>query len=139
MPESMRADALQTAKQQVYNVAQHADDPAYIFAANGTEKIGDTEAAVLNISGDGATFRWLVNPANGELLEAISEVSGRQGPTQRTITYSDWKMVDGVNLYNTRTIAEGGNVVAKDAIKSWTVNPPVDPKTFEKPAQAPAQ
>lgn len=139
MPESMRADAMQTAKQQVYNVAQHAEDPAYIFAANGTEKVGDTEAAVLSISGDGAAFRWLVNPATGALLEAISEVSSRQGPTERTITFSDWKMVDGVNLYNTRTISEGGNVVAKDAIKSWTVNPPVDPKTFEKPAQTPAQ
>lgn len=139
MPESMRADALQTAKQQVYNVAQHAEDPAYVFAANGTEKVGNTEAAVLNIAGDGANFRWLVNPATGELLEAISEVNGRQGPTERTITFSDWKMVDGVNLYNTRTISEGGTVVAKDTIKSWTVNPPIDPKTFEKPAQTPAQ
>jgi hypothetical protein len=139
MPESMRADALQTAKQQVYNVAQHAEDPGYVFAADGTEKIGNTEAAVLNISGDGAAFRWLVNPATGELVEAISEVNGgRQGPTERTITFSDWKMVDGVNLYNMRTISEGGAVVAKDAIKSWTVNPTVDPKTFEKPAQTPA-
>jgi zinc protease len=139
MPESMRADALQTAKQQVYNVAQHAEDPGYVFAADGTEKIGNTEAAVLNISGDGAAFRWLVNPATGELIEAISEVNGgRQGPTERTITFSDWKMVDGVNLYNMRTISEGGAVVAKDAIKSWTVNPTVDPKTFEKPAQTPA-
>ena len=134
MPESMRADALQTAKQQVYNVAQHAEDPAYVFAADGTEKVGNTEAAVLRISGDGGTFRWLVNPATGELLEAIGEVSGRQGPTERTIQFSDWKTVEGVNFYNQRTVSEGGNVVAKDAIKSWTVNPPVDPKTFEKPA-----
>jgi hypothetical protein len=47
--------------------------------------------------------------------------------------------VDGVNFYNQRTVSEGGNVVAKDAIKSWTVNPPVDPKSFEKPAGAPPQ
>jgi zinc protease len=139
MPESMRADALQTAKQQVYNVAQHADDPAYVFAADGTQKVGDAEAAVLSISGDGGTFRWLVNPATGELLEAISEVSGRQGPTERTIQFSDWKTVDGLNLYSQRTITEGGNVVAKDTIKSWTVNPPVDPKTFEKPAESSTQ
>ena len=135
MPSSVRADALKTAKQQVYNVAQHADDPAYIFAADGTEKVGSTEAAVLNISGDGTNFRWVVNPATGELLEAISEVTGRQGPTERVIQFSDWKTVDGVNFYNQRTVSDGGTVVAKDTIKSWTVNPPVDPKMFEKPAQ----
>ncbi len=135
MPPSMRADALQTAKQQVYNVAKRADDAAYVFAAGGTQKVGDVDAAVLNISGDGSSFRWLVNPATGELLEAISEVTGRQGPTERTITFSDWKQVDGVNFYNQRTVSEGGSVVAKDTIKSWTVNPTVDPKMFEKPAQ----
>ncbi|HEU5404303.1 MAG TPA: pitrilysin family protein [Terriglobales bacterium] len=135
MPSSMRADALQTAKQQVYNVAQHADDPAYVFAANGTEKVGNVDAAVLSIAGDGSAFRWLVNPSTGELLEAVSEVNGRQGPTERTITFSDWKTVDGVKFYNQRTVSEGGSVVAKDTIKSWTVNPPVDPKMFEKPAQ----
>lgn len=133
MPSSMRADALQTAKQQVYNVAQHADDPAYIFAAGDTQKVGNIDAAVLNISGDGSSVRWLVNPATGELLEAISEVTGRQGPTERTITFSEWKPVDGVNFYNQRTVSEAGTVVAKDTIKSWTVNPTVDPKTFEKP------
>jgi zinc protease len=133
MPESMRADAMQTAKQQVYNIAQHGGDTAYVFAADGTDKVGNTEAAVLNISGDGTTLRWLVNPATGELLKAISQVTGRQGPTERTIQFSDWKTVDGVNLYYLRTVSEGGAVVAKDAIKSWTVNPPVDPKMFEKP------
>lgn len=135
MPSSVRADALKTARQQIYNVAQHADDPGYIFAAGGTEKVGDVEAAVLNISGDASNFRWLVNPATGELLEAISEVTGRQGPTERVIQFSDWKTVDGVNFYNQRTVSDGGTVVAKDAIKSWTVNPPVDPKMFEKPGQ----
>ena len=135
MPQSMRADALQTTRQQVYNVAKHADDPAYIFTADGTEKIGNTEAAVLNISGEGSTFQWLVNPATGELLEQISEATGRQGPTKRTIQFSDWKAIDGVNFYNQRTVSEGGEVVAKDAIKSWTINPQVDPKLFEKPKQ----
>jgi len=139
MPVSMRADALQTAKQQVYNVAQHADDPGYVFAAGGTQKVGDIDATVLNISGDGSSFRWLVNPTTGELLEAISEVTGREGPTERTITFSDWKPIDGVKFYNQRTVSEGGSVVAKDTIKSWTVNPTVDPKLFEKPAQNSAQ
>ena len=135
MPSSMRADAVQTTRQQVYNLAQHAEDPKYAFAATGTEKVGTVDAAVLQISGDGSTVRWLVNPATGELLQAISDATGQQGPTKRVIQFGDWKNVDGINFYNQRTVSENGNVVAKDTIKTWTINPTVDPKMFEKPAQ----
>jgi hypothetical protein len=135
MPSSMRADAVQTTRQQVYNLAQHAEDPKYAFAATGTEKVGTVDAAVLQISGDGSTVRWLVNPTTGELLQAISDATGQQGPTKRVIQFGDWKNVDGINFYNQRTVSENGNVVAKDTIKTWTINPTVDPKMFEKPAQ----
>jgi zinc protease len=135
LPSSVRADALQTAKQQVHNLAQHVDDAAYTFAADGTEKVGNTDAAVLRISGDGSSVRWLVNPATGELLETVTDAMGQGGPTKRTVTFSDWKSVDGVNFYNQRTVSEGGELVAKDLIKAWIVNPAIDPKIFEKPAQ----
>jgi predicted Zn-dependent peptidase len=135
MPASIRADAVQTTKQQVYNLAQHVSDPNYVFAAEGTQKLGSTEAAVLNISGEGVSVRWYVNPATGELLQAESQATGQRGPTKRISQFSDWKTVDGVNFYTARTVVEGDQVVAKDAIATWTINPPIDPKQFEKPAQ----
>jgi len=135
MPSSIRADAVQTTKQQVYNLAQHFEDPSFVLFADGTEKVGGADAAVLTISGDNSTVRWFVNPTTGELLQSESNATGQSGPTKRIMQFSDWKNVDGVNFYNQRTVSENGQVIAKDAIKSWTINPTVDPKQFEKPAQ----
>jgi zinc protease len=135
MPASIRADAVQTTKQQVYNLAQHLEDPNFVVAGGGTEKVGDTEATVLTISGDDTMVRWFVNPATGELLQSESTATGQSGPTKRVMQFGDWKTVDGINFYNQRVVNEDGKEIAKDEIKSWTINPPVDPKSFEKPAQ----
>ncbi len=135
MPSSVRSDAMRTTRQQIYNLAQHIDDPKYVSAAGGTEKVGDVEAAVLNISGDGNTVQWFVNPATGELLQASAEANSPEGPTTQTMQFSGWKLVDGINFYTQRTVSENGKVVAKDAIKSWAVNPTINPAVFEKTAQ----
>jgi zinc protease len=135
MPASIRTDAVQTTKQQVYNLAQHMNDPNWVVFAEGKQKVGDAEAAVLTISGDNSTVRWFVNPATGELLQSESNAIGQSGPTKRVMQFGDWKNVDGVNFYNQRTVSENGQVIAKDEIKTWTINPTVDPKQFEKPTQ----
>ena len=134
LPPSYRADAQQTVKRDIYNIAQHADDASYVFAANGTEKVGDKDAAVLDISGGGTQTRWLVDPATGQLLQTVSNSQGQAGPTVRTANLSSWKPVDGINFYSQREISEGGKVVVKDTIKQWTINPQVDPAIFDKPA-----
>lgn len=135
MPPSVRSDVQQTTRRDIYNIAQHADDPSYVFAADGTEKVANTEATVLKISGGGTTVKWLVDPATGQILKTVSEGMGQQGPTERESLLSEWKKIDGVNFYGQRTVNEGGQVMAKDTVKSWTVNPPVDPKVFEKTSQ----
>lgn len=135
LPPSARDDAHQTVKRDLFNIAQHADDSSYTFAADGTEKVGDVNATVLEISGGGTKTKWLVNPANGELLRTVNNSVGQSGPTVRTTDLSGWKMIDGINLYSQRTVSEDGKVIVKDTVKEWTVNPQVDPKIFEKPAQ----
>lgn len=135
LPPSMREDAQQTVRRDIYNIAQNVDNPSYAFVADGTEKIGETTASILDISGGGMETRWLVDPSSGKLLRTINNSIGQSGPTVRTMDLSDWKTVDGVNFYTQRTVSENGKAVAKDTIKEWTVNPQVDPKIFEKPGQ----
>lgn len=135
LPPSMRDDAQQTVKRDIYNIAQNVDNPSYAFIANGTEKIGNTTASILDISGGGTETRWFIDPANGQLLRTVNNSVGQSGPTIRTMDLSDWKMVDGINFYTQRTVSENGKVMAKDTVKEWTVNPQVDPKMFEKPGQ----
>jgi hypothetical protein len=58
---------------------------------------------------------------------------------QRTIEYSDWKQVDGVNIPFKAVILEGGKQVGMDQAKSIEVNPKIDPKLFDKPSEGPPQ
>lgn len=133
LPPSYRSDAQQTIQRDIYNLAQHAEDPAYSFSAGGTEKIGDVDAGILDIAGPGFKSRWFVNPATGQILRTSNDAVGPTGPTTRIIDLSDWKVTDGINYYTQRTVSEGGKVVVKDTVKNITVNPQVDPKLFEKP------
>lgn len=133
LPPSARSDAQQTVKRDIYNVAQHADDSAYSFTANGTEKVGDVNAAILDIGGGGTQVRWFVDPASGQLLRTSSNALGPSGPTTRIADLTGWKSVDGINFYMQRTITENGKVVVKDSIKQWIVNPEVNPSIFAKP------
>ncbi len=61
---------------------------------------------------------------------------GAQGPTQRTIDYSDWRDMGGLTIPAKRIITENGERVAEDEVKQLEVNPPVDPKIFERPTAA---
>lgn len=135
LPPSARADAQQTVIRNIYNLAQHADDPAFSFSANGTEKIGDVNASILDISGGGTQVRWFIDPASGQLLRTSNNTVGPSGPKVAVADLSGWKLVDGINFYMQRNITENGKVVVKDTIKQWSVNPDINPSIFGKPGQ----
>ena len=139
MPPPLKDDALKTLKREVLAIAQHADDPKYAFAAAGTKKVGDVEANVVKIDADGAQATWYLDPKTNLPMRSEYSAFGQSGPVNRVSEYSDWKSVDGVMLYNTRTLSDNGKVTSKDTIKQWTLNPKVDLKLWEKPAGAPEQ
>jgi hypothetical protein len=130
----MKQDRLNNIRRDYLFVAQHANDPKYVFALGGTEKIGDSQAQVVDISGDGVSVRWALDPQTGRLLRASYQSAGGQGPVQRTLDFSDWRPVDGLTLAFKRVIMDNGQPAATEQIKSFQINPPVDPKLFEKPA-----
>jgi len=133
LPPSLRQDSINGLKRDPVNIAQHANDSKYIFAAEGTEKVGDVTAAVLEINADGSQVRWLVDPKSGQILRSISTVVSRSGPAERVVDYSDWKLFDGLKLPTKRTTTENGKPFSVDTVENWIINPPVDPKSFEKP------
>ena len=61
---------------------------------------------------------------------------GQAGPVTRTLDYSNWKPVQGVNLYGSRTVSENGKVTSKEKIEEWTLNPKIDPSVWQAPAAA---
>lgn len=134
MTGANKEEAQRTVQRDLINIAQHANAPGFVFAANGTEKIGDTEAAVLEISGGNMQVRWLIDSKTGAVLRTVGQNLGQTGPVQRVTEYSGWKPLEGLNLYTTRIIRENGEDTASDTVQEWIINPPIDPKLFERPA-----
>ena len=133
MPSAMREDTLRDMRRDPLFVAQHANDPKYTFTANGITKVGEVQAAILDVNADGASARWYVDPATGQVLRAEFKTGGMQGPVQRQIDYSDYRDVNGLRLAFKRVSRDNGEVAAQTAVKEVTVNPKVDEAAFKKP------
>jgi zinc protease len=127
-------EAQRSIQRDIINIARHANDPAWIFAAGPNQNVGDTDAAVLDIASGDFQMRWFVDPKTGAVIQTEGKALGQSGPVQRTTQYGGWKDSGGVKLYSERKVSENGNPVATDTIEQWTLNPQVDPKLFDKPA-----
>jgi zinc protease len=136
MPPPAKEEALKSLKRDVIAVAQHLDDPKYTFTAAGTKKIREVEANVLKINADGAEATWYLDPKTDLPLRSEFSALGQAGPVNRASEYSDWKSFSGVNLYTNRAVSDNGKPSAKDTIKEWVINPKIDPKIWEKPADS---
>ncbi len=137
LPASRKEETLKGLKRDLLYVAQHAGDPKFTFAAAGSEKIGDVDAKILDISGEGAETRWYVDPQSGHVLRAIYSAMGMNGPAQQSAEYSDWKTTDGLTLPMKAKLFENGKDSGLTEVQELQVNPAIDPKMFEKPAQPP--
>ncbi len=136
LPASARQNALGELKRDTIAVAKHANDPKYSFAAEGSEKIGEVEARVLDIDADGVPLRWWVDPATGHILRESFTATGQAGPVQRTVDNTAFKSFQGVTLPVEASISENGEPVAKVTVQEVEINPQIDPKLFERPEAA---
>jgi hypothetical protein len=139
MPASMKEEGLKDLLRDPLLVAQHGDDPKYVFSAGATEKVGDIETQILEVSAAGAEVHWFVDPQSGRILRASWHGMGMGGPTDFVTDYADWKSVEGVSMPFKETRTQNGARAMSIAITGVEFNPTIDPKIFEKPASpAPA-
>lgn len=134
MPDQVRDENLRTIKRDLIYIAQHAGDPHFTFAADGSETIGDAETRIVEVNANGAPLRWFVDPATGHVLRAQFHTLNTQGPVERVIDYSDWQSGSGLNVAAKRRVTENGEVTSEDSIHTLELNPTIDPKLFQ-PAQ----
>jgi zinc protease len=136
LPGAQKEDGLKELKRHPLFVAQHAEDPKFLFAAGGSEKIGEIEAQILDVNADGAQVRWYVDPQTGHVLRTSAQSMGMAGPAEQVIDYSGWNEVEGISLPFKLKITQGGKDAGSQDIKELQINPAVDPKLFEKPAKS---
>jgi zinc protease len=135
MPPAQKTEMLAQMHHDLVYIAQHADDPAFTFTAAGTEKIGDTDAAILDIGGAVPWLRWYVDPKTGYVLREKYKGLGQSGPFDGETNLSDWRSSDGLTLPYAHQNKQNGQQTSTAELKKVELNPAVDPKMFAKPAE----
>jgi zinc protease len=139
MPPDQKAEMLSQLHHDLVYVAQHANDPSFTFAAAGTEKVGNVDAAILDIGGAIPWIRWYIDPKTGYVLREKYKGVGQAGPFDGESDLSDWRTADGLTMPYKHENKQNGEQTSTAEFKKLELNPQLDPKLFEKPADAPAQ
>ncbi|MGA9391002.1 MAG: pitrilysin family protein [Candidatus Sulfotelmatobacter sp.] len=134
-PESRKTETLDQIKRDPMFIASHSKDPKMFFRADGNEKVGDTEARIVDVNSDGTAIRWFVDPQSGHILKETYKIMSQSGPAQGETDLDDWKPVNGVTLPMLRHNKQNGQESSTAEYKTLEFNPTVDPKLFEKPAE----
>jgi zinc protease len=135
MPPEQKTEMLSQLHHDFVYIAQHADDPAFTFSAAGTEKIGDVDAAILDIGGAVPPVRWYIDPKTGYILREKYKGMGQSGPFEGETEMSDWRTADGVTMPYLHKNKQNGQDTSSAEVKKIEINPQIDPKLFEKPAE----
>lgn len=128
LPASRRDAAIADMKTDFFHILRHAGNPKYTFSAGGTEKIGDVETRILEISPDGGVVRWYVEPATGRLVRVVRNTS--QGET--TTDYSEWKKFGALQLPTFATVTRNGEKAGEARVSNVEINPAIDANAFVK-------
>ena len=134
LPAARKNETLDQIHRDIVYVAQHADDPAFSFAASGKEPTQGRDAAIVDVAGPGVSLRWFVDPETGRIVRQIYKAMSPSGLVDTETDFSDWKPVEGLNLPFHRDNKQAGKDSSTVEFKTIRLNPSVDPKIFEKPA-----
>jgi hypothetical protein len=135
MPPEQKTEMLAQMHHDLVYIAQHADDDAFTFTAAGIEKVGDTDAAILDIGGAVPWTRWYIDPKTGYVLREKYKGLGQSGPFDGETNLSDWRNYDGLTLPYMHQNKQNGQQTSTAELRKIELNPPVDPKIFAKPAE----
>jgi zinc protease len=137
-PASQKAETLDQIKRDPLFIASHAKDANVFFHATGTEKVGDIEARIVDVNAAGASLRWFVDPQTGHILKETYPTLSQGGPVQGETDMDNWKPISGLTLPLVRHNKQNGQDASTSEYTALELNPTVDPKLFDKPAEKPA-
>jgi zinc protease len=139
-PASQKAETLEQIKRDPVFIASHWKDANVFFHAGGSETVGDIEARIVDVNAAGTAIRWFVDPQSGHILKETYRTLSQGGPVEGETDLGDWKSVNGLNIPFMRHNKQNGQDSSTAEYTALEINPAVDPKLFEKPAEkTPAQ
>jgi zinc protease len=135
LPPAQKTEMMAQLHHDLIYIAQHADDPAFTFTAAGTEKIGDVDAAIVDIGGAVPWVRWYIDPKTGHILREKYKGLGQMGTFDGETDFSDWRSADGITMPYKHENKQNGQETSNSDFRQVEINPTVDPKIFEKPPE----
>ncbi len=132
MPGAQKENIRRDLKLELLPVLMNMDQPDYKFAAIGSEKIGDINAKIIEITGAGSTLKWWIDPATGRLLRKQSRAQTPQGPADVVTDYAEWKPFGGLMLPSKFVTTRNGEKFGNGELKAMEINPAVDASMFVK-------
>ncbi len=135
MPSAQKSETLEQIKRDPIFITSHWKDSNVFFHAEGSEKVGEVEARIVDVNADGAAIRWFVDPQSGRILKETYLTLSQGKPVQGETDFDGWKQVAGLNLPTIRHNKQGGEDSSTAEYTSLELNPQVDPKLFEKPPE----
>lgn len=134
LPSSQREDMKKDMSTDLITILSNTSNPAYTFASAGTEKIGDVNAQIVEITVGGSTVKWWIDPATGRLLRKSQP--GRGPQTGEMVTeYTAWQNFGGLNLPSKSSMMRNGEKGGSMDVTSIEINPTVDKTMYDKPAK----
>src|SRR5215468_3972282 len=133
IPASAAKESLDQIKRDPTFIAAHADDPKFTFTANGSEKISNVDAKIVDVNADGTALRWYIDPATGVLLRESYTATGQTGPFHGETDLSEWKTFDGISIPTRHINRQDGKDSSVVVFTEVHINPEVDLKLFDKP------
>lgn len=100
----------------------------------GKEKQGGKDVYTIKVTRPEGVFTYYVDASNYQLVSSKATLMVQGQPTEGTVTYADYKQVDGLTLPYTVEITGGGmpgTMTAK--VTKLTLNNTVDPTIFVMP------
>jgi zinc protease len=138
LPSAQKAETLEQIKRDPIFIAAHARDPDVFFHASGTEKVANTETKIVDVNAAGTAIRWYVDPQNGHILKETYPTLSQAGPVQGETDMDDWKALSGLNIPTVRHNKQNGEDTSTATYTALEINPTVDAKLFNKPAETPS-
>lgn len=139
LPESFRDELLRQVQRVPLLLAGKSGDAKLIVAGAGTAKIGETEAAVVDIRYGDMEVRWFVDPKTGRILRSRHTATGPDGKQAEILSdYSDYRLIDGFPVAHKLEVSTNGEKDQTLTLESCKINAGVDPKLFVKPPPPPA-
>jgi len=132
VPSSQRDNIQRESRQEMLTVLKNPEK--YTFAIAGNETVNGVNAQILDVTSDGDTVKWFVDPATGKVLRRVSRGRGPMAQGDQVTDFTAWGTYGGITLPTAFTTTVNGQPMGSGQVKSIEINPPVDAKAWEKPA-----